>query len=190
MKTINDGNISQELSFLGLYARKDSSGRSVYGIYHCSCGKNFLCHIGNVMKGKTKSCGCYRKRLLTTHGMSRTPEFRVWRDMIQRCNNPNHAFFDSYGGRGITVYQRWLGECGFANFYVDVGPRPLGTSREYSLERIDNDGPYGWMEKDGEKILNCRWATAWEQAQNRRPASHRDTSVLEYLKTPTEYSPF
>ena len=85
--------------------------------------------------------------------------------MKQRCFNPKHKFFMRYGGRGITVCDRWLGVYGFRNFIEDMGPKPddglteNGISR-YTLDRLDVDGNYT---KD-----NCRWATWIEQANNKK----------------------
>lgn len=76
-----------------------------------------------------------------------------WADMLSRCRSPTHHAYASYGGRGITVCERWHT---FDNFWEDLGPRPDGRS----LDREDNDGPYN--------NVNCRWATSQEQNSNRR----------------------
>lgn len=89
-----------------------------------------------------------------THGHTATkfsPEYQSWSCMIQRCTNPRRKSFEHYGGRGITVYPRWLT---FAHFLADMGPRPEATS----LDRIDVDGDY--------TPENCRWADRVVQARN------------------------
>jgi hypothetical protein len=86
-------------------------------------------------------------------GVPYTPESRSWQAMKNRCLNPRGGDYKDYGGRGISVCDRWLS---FESFYEDMGPRPIGTS----IERIDNSGNY--------EPGNCKWATPAEQHANKR----------------------
>ena len=124
----------------------------------CSCGGRITTHAHSLRSGDTGSCGCLRRETTikrsTTHGGSHTKEYRVWERMRIRCNNPNRADYERYGGRGIKVCARWMES--FSNFLADMGTVPAGKS----LDRINNDGDY--------EPSNCRWATASEQNRNRR----------------------
>lgn len=89
-----------------------------------------------------------------THGVSHTPEYRVWKTMLRRCNSPLDKNWHNYGGRGIKVCERWNH---VLLFIADMGNRP---SPNHSLDRINTDGDY--------TPGNCRWATREEQANNKR----------------------
>lgn len=130
----------------------------------CSCGGSAIVRSNHLKNGHTQSCGCLQKERTSetkaTHGMCKSPEYRSWDAMIQRCTNTNNPQYGNYGGRGIAVCDRWRD---FANFYEDMGPRPKGTS----IDRINNDGNY--------ELENCQWSTDKEQKRNTRR-----TRIIEY----------
>jgi hypothetical protein len=125
----------------------------------CDCGKEATVITGNLRKGNSTTCGCGKaegsSRVKKTHGQSLSPEYRVYRAMLNRCYNPKDQSYEDYGGRGIGVCDRWRES--FQNFWDDMCPRP---GKGYSLERIDTNSNYG----PGEVI----WATATQQSRNRR----------------------
>ena len=128
----------------------------------CDCGNTSVLRGSILRDGQVRSCGCYLRdrlrRVNTVHGQAvrghMTPTYNSWMQMRRRCRDPKHGQWANYGGRGITVCDRWRDS--FANFLADMGERPDGTS----IDRIDNDGNY--------EPGNCRWATPLEQSHNKR----------------------
>lgn len=142
-----------------LVVERPAANRGAQTAWHCRCDCGGSCVVKSalLLDGRTRSCGC----IVRKHGMCRSSEYRTWESMKRRCLNKRHRAFPDYGGRGITVCERWLT---FDNFYADMGPRPAGAS----LDRIDNDRGYS--------PDNCRWASAIVQNNNTRRVR-----VIEHL---------
>lgn len=127
----------------------------------CRCGKQVTAIGSKLRNGHTKSCGCYKiDRLISrsvTHGHSRknrSPEYKIWCSIKQRCYNPQNPHYKNYGGRGIKMSDSWYHS--YEKFFSDIGKRPKG----HSIERVDNNGDYS---KE-----NCKWIPFSDQGCNKR----------------------
>lgn len=148
-------------------------GRMATCVCLCSCGRSKVIRYSSLTAGFTKSCGCFRRNRMVSmnfkHGDAvggPSVEWVIWRAMRQRCEDFNHKSFKDYGGRGITVCDRWHD---FKNFLQDMGRRP---AKGLQIDRIDN--------LKGYCPGNCRWVTPKENSNNRRkPKPRRQTKNHE-----------
>lgn len=127
---------------------------NTHWLCRCTCGKETVVSKPNLTSGHTKSCGCLNKDIITKHGKYKTAEYKTWCAIHSRCKNHKLKGYKNYGGRGISVCERWGS---FENFLSDMGKRP---SSKHSIERVDVNGNY--------EPSNCKWATTKEQSINTR----------------------
>lgn len=146
------------LTVLGLH---ETRAKKSYWHCVCECGNNLITRSDALTSGRARSCGCLQKESAsnvcksrnTTHGKSRSRTYRIWCGMVTRCTNTNLPYFNNYGGRGISICERWLT---FENFIADMGECPPGLS----IDRIDVNGNY--------EPSNCRWVDTKTQSRNTR----------------------
>lgn len=138
----------------------------------CDCGNLKTIRADHLASGAVVSCGCYwqerRGKANITHGHTRdygySPEYGTWQSMRARCGNPHYFQYHYYGGRGISVCDRWQNS--FEAFLEDMGPKP---TPKHSIDRIDPNGNY--------EPGNCRWATSLQQQETKRQKPARSVSA-------------
>lgn len=158
------GNVHGKLTVVEI--AKERKWNRAHWVCRCECGNTVIVCGSVLRKGEQVSCGCHRASA-GGHGRKgkQTPEYRSWRKMHDRCDRPSQDGYEMYGGKGITICNRWRKS--FINFLEDMGAKPSAT---HSVDRIDGDGNYscgrceecvtnGWP-------ANCRWATPQEQMDN------------------------
>ena len=150
----------------------------------CDCGVEVFAQRSALVAGTTKSCGCFRadrmSRLTYKHGEAggekrrkRSPEYKAWDSIKQRCFNPNAKEWKWYGGRGISLAPEWATD--FSAFLAYIGPRP---SPKHSVDRIDGAKNY--------EPGNIRWADWVEQANNRSSSTYHEHNGI--TKTIAEWA--
>lgn len=151
-----------------LHKSERPANSRVFGAWwecRCTCGRTELISGAKLRAGRMKrGCLACAGRLHRKSGKGASPTYNTWRAMRGRCLRPDDTNYRRYGGRGITICDRWRES--FPNFLADMGERPAGLT----LDRIDTNGNY--------EPSNCRWANAKTQARNSDNFKLTDEQVL------------
>ena len=145
---------------------RDTTRSGVYWNCRCDCGNLTSVRVDHLRRGETKGClNCVGKHITegkTKHGGTRTRLYLVWRNIINRCENPNVPCYPRYGGSGVTICEEWRNSFeSFRDWSIAHGYDETAPFMKCTIDRIDT---YGGYSPD-----NCRFVDAKVQAQNRRP---------------------
>lgn len=151
MSSVNPGDKFSRLTVVSLSHKVGSN--KVWNCL-CSCGNQTKVYNSNLTNRTTKSCGCLKTQCTHGEAKDRSAEYIAWQNMKSRCYDSSRPGYELWGGRGITVCDRWKNS--YETFLQDMGRRP---NDNYSLDRINNDGNY--------TPENCRWASKSEQESNK-----------------------
>jgi hypothetical protein len=153
-----------KLIVVGRSSVRPESQRDMSWVVQCDCGQRKVMSTGNVKRAR--SCGCTRKHGHSTRTKG-NPTYKTWAGMLSRCRNPNASSYSYYGGRGISVCERWAQ---YEAFLGDMGEKLPGMS----LDRINPNGNY--------EPGNCRWVPAADQQRNKRLSHDRVVQILESFR--------
>lgn len=147
------GQVFGRLTVLKDTGKRNLSKRIIY-LCECECGNQVEVDRLNLRQGSTKSCGCLKIEKLTKHSLSNSKLYRIWADMLQRCENENSPNFRYYGAKGISVCPKWHNFKAFSDWAMGNGYK-----NGLSIDREDVRGNY--------EPSNCRWVTREIQDNNR-----------------------
>lgn len=175
----NIGKRFNRLTIIDFTHKQTGKVKSLYAVCKCDCGNTKEIQPYFVLNGTVKSCGCLSKEIKEERkqeeSKTKSPLYKTWGGMKQRCGNKNNQSYENYGGRGITVCDEWLGIDGFENFEswsIQNGYRPgIGLS----LDRVDVNKGYS--------PDNCRWTSIWVQSVNKRVPAHKKSAYRGKLYT-------